>query len=148
MSKKDKLRKNITQIASHSQKESIKESVQQLIIYDGGSTNKQKPIVVLKYFDPAIECLSEWTQEELKSLSNTLSQIQSKTWQGVWEDTGLDCKPVPKDNDQFSSLIKLIDEEINILQMRVGRKPRIYGFRVNQYFFLYRLDRNHSVFPE
>lgn len=123
----------------------------ELTILGISGTNPERPYVALKYYDESHQCLSDWTQEELRSLSKTFRHIRSMTWHEIMRTggrikTGLGCT-VHKDRSKLPAIPEL-SHDLSFIEFRVTEKARIHGFRVGEAFFLCWLDRNHEIYPD
>lgn len=110
--------------------------------------------VVLKYFQAAFQCFSEWTRDELRAFSEFNRKVSSLTWPQIYSSGG---KGGGKSGLGYTAhdgtalppltLASTLSEDISWCEMRVTQKARVHGFRAGQGFFLVFLDRNHDVFP-
>jgi hypothetical protein len=117
---------------------------------------KSYPYIVLKYYRPDHQCFSEWTKPELKNLSSFIKKLGNATWQDITASGGNNKsgfgytrhKNVNSLPHCCKSVRDIISEDIQFFELRVSRKSRVHGFKVNEAFFLVLLDRNHAVYPQ
>lgn len=120
----------------------------------------KNPYVVLKYFQDAWQCFSDWEKDELKQFTGFLSYFAGHTWQQVYATSGksnkhglaytpYDLSTVPKAvKGHLEKVRGMISEDISFFELRVNQKKlRVHGFQAQSAFFLVLLDREHSVFP-
>lgn len=110
--------------------------------------------VVLKYFQAAYQCFSEWTRDELRAFSDFNRKVSSLTWPQTYSSGGKGGSKgglgyTAHDGSALPPLTFAsgLSEDISWCEMRVTQKARVHGFRAGQGFFLVFLDRNHEVFP-
>jgi hypothetical protein len=124
------------------------------------SVLKKNPYVVLKYFQEAWECFSEWEKDELQQFSGFLKHLGNHNWQQVYT-TG---SKIPKHGlaytkyeisgasdgakEHLKRVRQSISEEISFFELRVNQNTlRVHGFQSQSAFFLVLLDRSHAVLP-
>lgn len=116
---------------------------------------KDEPFVVLKYFEPSYQCLSEWTADELRSLTGLIDKIRDLSWPDIYKTAGSIGTKVGVGYTQHGSSVKLpeskrldnLSPDLTFFELRVSDKARVHGFRIKSAFFLVWLDRNHRICP-
>ena len=114
--------------------------------------------VALKYYNPSIECFSEWNRAELKGLSGFIEKINNRTWAMIYKSSGqagsklgngLAYTPHKNPNKLpgYKELSKQISDDITFFELRVTGVARVHGFRGLSAFFLVCLDRDHQSHP-
>lgn len=101
----------------------------------------EKVHVNLRYFQKANECFSAWQQAELKSFSNWLEKMSSRTVAQVTSTTQT-CHAHVGITKQLPLAVSL---DVKMYGLDVGKKARVHGFFVGNDFFLVWLDRNHNI---
>lgn len=112
-----------------------------------GSTDHLAPAFSFMHFDDRVECASTWASDEIRSLFNTLRLASSRTWRDVHASSGLNFKLIPPGQCK-RTLPSTISPDADLAEMRVTKKARIFGARVESVFYVIWLDRNHAVVPE
>lgn len=119
------------------------------------SEESTRPYVVLKYFQSAWQCFSEWEKAELKQFTQFLDRLSGSTWEQVYSAKGFGYKAyqvekIPNKSPQsyLNTVRKQISGEITFFELRISKEMRLHGFRCQSAFFLVLLDRSHNVFPE
>lgn len=117
------------------------------------ANGKGSVYVVLKYFEPTFECLSAWTTEQLRSLSDLIVTLRGLSWDELHQHGGIRPKQINLRTiacgDQILARVKdQLSPEISFIELRVNRAVRVHGFRVEDAFFLVLLDREHRVYPD
>lgn len=120
----------------------------------------KNPYVVLKYFQSAWECFSDWEKAELQLFSNFLTTLSGHTWSSVYKTagkgekkTGLGYTPYAVNDmkaggEPVKKVIQALSPEITLFELRVSQKIRVHGFQSQSAFFIILLDRQHRVFPD
>lgn len=112
-----------------------------------GSTDHLAPAFSFLHFDRGAECASIWAGDEMRSLFDTLRVASSRTWRDVRAADGLRFKLVPPGRCR-RALPLSISPDVDLVEMRVTQRARIFGTRVESVFYVIWLDRNHAVLPE
>lgn len=88
--------------------------------------------------------LSEWHGSELSELIGCFKKVERTIWKNILKDDGLDYKrhhhinlPLPKNFPPDATLDSI----------RVNQKMRLYGYRLNDVFYIVWFDREHLVCP-
>lgn len=123
--------------------------------YIGKDGDDQQPYIALKYYHPEHECLSSWSAEELKDLSNLSLKLQSMCWSQVKSQGGSVGKKTGLGMTKHTNVKKLphhpkmaqISPDVSFFELRANQVARVHGFRVDAAFFLCWLDRGHKVYP-
>ena len=118
-----------------------------------GSTNHLPPAFSFLHFDQDSECPSAWASEEIKTLFVRLKVAAGMTWEQVIKSggapgnkTGLGFTPV--DVKKCSRKLPMqLSDDIDLSEIRVSEKARIFGVRNESTYFVIWLDRNHAIFP-
>lgn len=112
-----------------------------------------KPHINLRYFDPDYECFSAWNDGELGALSKFIDTIRETSWQNLLKQggksgnkTGFGPTKLTFAQMPHVKTAHELSEDLTFLEMRVGLKARVFGFRQKNGFFLMALDRNHKHF--
>jgi hypothetical protein len=121
-------------------------------VTQGGSTDDFNPSFRFTYADENNWCLSEWNASEIDDLIRALKKIEKYTWSQIktqgsktkGESVGCGFKVIK----QHPVLPERISEDVNISEMRVCVKKRIFGFRIDSVYYIVWFDRDHSVCPE
>jgi len=118
---------------------------------DGGTD--AIPYVALKYYEPAFQCFSEWTPDELRAFSDFNRKLRNLTWPLIYRSGG---RPGTKTGLGYTALgssplrrplSKPISDDISWFELRVTQRARVHGFRAGPAFCLVYLDRAHELFP-
>lgn len=119
-----------------------------------GSTDHLAPAFSFFHFDGKTECPSSWVGDDMRLLFDTLRVASSMTWGDVRKTgghggtaTGVGFKPIPPGRCK-RALPPTIAPDVDLAEMRVSKKARIFGVRVESVFYVIWLDRNHVVLPE
>lgn len=109
-----------------------------------GESSEHKSLVFsFAYTCPNHFQLSDWQHEELKGLINKLRDFSNMKWSEIRKIKGF--KPV--DHSTFSQpLPKNISPEVTILEFRTSGRARVFGFRLEETFYIIWFDRNHEVY--
>lgn len=89
--------------------------------------------------------ISDWHGSELKLLIDCFKKIEALKWKDILRDNGLNWE---RNANIAIQLPNALPEDLKLYSMRVDGKKRIYGYRVQQYFYIIWFDRNHIVCPE
>ncbi len=89
--------------------------------------------------------LSEWHGNELKDLIDCFKKLESKTWKEIKKDKGLKYKMITK---IAIPPPKILPPDARLSSIRVCSKKRLYGYRVENCFYIIWFDKNHRVCPE
>jgi|HigsolmetaAR203D_1030402.scaffolds.fasta_scaffold26797_2 hypothetical protein len=109
-----------------------------------GSTDHLPPVFSFAFACPNHFQLSEWQREELKHLVDTLRRYSRMKWEEIRKVKGFRSV----DPNTFSvPLPDDISPDIVILEFRVSKRARIFGYRSKQVFHIIWFDRNHEVYP-
>ena len=114
--------------------------------------------VGLKYYNPSVECFSEWDKSELRGFSGFIQQVNGRTWAMIYKSAGrardklgngLAYTPhkKPEKLPGYKELIGQINEDITFFELRVTGEARVHGFRALSTFFLVCLDKDHRFHP-
>lgn len=119
-----------------------------------GSTDHLPPSFSFYHFDSSSECPSDWKTDEMKSLFSSLKDASSMTWQQV-KATGGHGKHAQgiafKSVSPAQAARKLpanLADDIDLSEMRVSDRARIFGVRNEATYYVIWLDKDHQVFPE
>ncbi|MEH2148588.1 MAG6450 family protein [Nostoc sp.] len=118
----------------------------------GETTDHLKPSFRFKHADPNRWCLSKWEAEEIVDLMRALQKIENHTWLQIksqgsktrGESVGCGFKVIK----QHPTLPSSVSDDTVISEMRVCKKKRIFGFRIDSIYYIVWFDRDHSVCPE
>lgn len=116
-----------------------------LELYEDSWDRDDYPVFSFRHADNNRYLLSEWQEDELKSLIETFKKMESLKWSEINKHKGLNCKPVDPDVLP-AELPEMVSPDVTILQIRVSKKARIFGYRIKNVFHLIWFDRNHDVF--
>ena len=106
------------------------------------SQSSDEPVHVnLRYFQKSNECFSAWQKTELKSFSNWLEKMASKTPSQITQVTQT-CHAHIGVRKELPNSISL---DVRMYCLDVGRKARVHGFFIENNFFIVWLDRNHNI---
>lgn len=161
--KKDKLKAQIVEEANSVRLSASEKRIFDLVERDAvkaSSVLHKNPYVVLKYFQDAWECFSDWEKDELREFSGFLKHLAGHNWGQVYA-TG---SKIPKHGLAYTKydfaltdpgakghlerVRDQISEDISFFELRVNQKTlRVHGFQSQSAFFLVLLDRGHAVFP-
>lgn len=111
----------------------------------GISFDDTKAILSFLYADKTKWKLSSWKNTELDDLISCFQEIESLTWNDIKKSKGLKYGSVhnpPEINNNN------ISWDVDVKEMRVDRRKRIMGFRVQNIFYIVWFDRDHSVCAE
>lgn len=90
--------------------------------------------------------LSEWQPREIDQLIEVFKRLESCTWKEIRRNKGFGYTVV--DPESFScELPEFISPDITIIELRVSKRARLFGFRSNNVFNIIWFDRNHEVIP-
>ncbi|MBW4662191.1 MAG: hypothetical protein KME15_26360 [Drouetiella hepatica Uher 2000/2452] len=119
-----------------------------------GSTDDQHPSFRFTNADGNRYKLSAWKPAEIDDLIGALKKIEKHTWAQIksqgsknrGESVGCGFKII----ENHPQLPASISEDINISEMRVCQKKRIFGFRIpsSPIYCIVWFDRDHSVCRE
>lgn len=117
--------------------------------------SRDKPYINLKYYQPEYECLSEWTPDELKALSEFVRKFRNLTWEQIYRSGGKlgEKSGLGYTSHKTKTLLPKFSEldnfshDLTFFELRVTQKARVHGFRIKAAFFLVWLDRNHRIYP-
>lgn len=119
-----------------------------------GSTDHLPPAFSFYHFDSDSECPSTWNSDEMKSLFTSLKLASSMTWQQVRSTggqarnaQGIAYKPVSL-KQAARKLPGNLAEDIDLSEMRISDRARIFGVRNEATYYIVWLDKDHQVFPE
>ncbi|WYP28464.1 hypothetical protein NSQ54_10310 [Alkalihalobacillus sp. FSL W8-0930] len=114
----------------------------------GHNTNDLAPHFSFKHACNHHFQLSDWQSIELAELIECFRKLESQSWTNIMKQSkrGLGyCKVDPK---TFSkSLPEYISPEHTIIELRVNKKARLFGYRWENVFHIIWFDRNHDVYP-
>ena len=89
--------------------------------------------------------LSDWHNTELKELIRCFKKIENLTWNDIKTHNGLNYEPI-------SSLAieppANIPPDASFSSLRVSKESRLYGFRLEDTFYIIWFDKNHIVCPK
>lgn len=109
-----------------------------------GSTDHLPPVFSFAETCPNHFKLCDWQYEELKHLNDVLRRYSRMSWAEIRKEKGFG----PVDSSTFSvQLPQYISPDIAILEFRVNKRARIFGYRARQVFNIIWFDRNHEVYP-
>lgn len=118
-------------------------------VEDEGSTNHLKPHFSFKSVCNNHFLLSDWTSRELSDLIQTFKTLESMSWGDIMNQGkkgGLGCCVV--NSAHFSKrLPETISPEVSIIEFRVNKKARLFGYRWRNVYHIIWFDRNHDVYP-
>lgn len=89
--------------------------------------------------------ISTWHDTELKLLIECFKKIEALKWKDIFKDSGLNWE---RNSNIAIQLPSGLPEDSKLHSVRVDGKKRIYGYRVQEYFYIIWFDRNHIVCPE
>lgn len=90
--------------------------------------------------------LSEWQPKEIEQLISVFKKLESCSWKEIRRNKGFGYKIV--DPDTFScNLPENISPDETIIELRVSKKARLFGYRGKNIFYIIWFDRNHEVYP-
>lgn len=108
--------------------------------------------VALRYYQPGIQCFSEWTPDELRAFSDFNRKVSAQTWQQIITSGGKGEKKAglgytPHDGRGLpnTDVLRGLSQDLSWIELRVTLKARVHGFRASNIFFLVFLDRNHEL---
>jgi len=88
--------------------------------------------------------LKDWQKNELQSLMSSFKKIEGMQWKEIKKDQGLDYETITTFN------VKLPDSfppDVGLKSLRVDQKRRLYGYRVQDTFYIIWFDKDHIVCP-
>jgi hypothetical protein len=93
--------------------------------------------------------VSRWEQAELVQLINRLKYFELNTWDQIRTSGGQGASSggigyKPLEGHPFK-LPPNIPQDITLHEFRIGRKPRLYGFRDNAEFYIIWFDNEHVL---
>jgi hypothetical protein len=88
--------------------------------------------------------LSDWHGKELKLLIDCFKKIETSTWRQIQSDTGLNFE---RNKNIAIPLPSNFPPDANLCSIRVNQKMRLYGYRVQEFFYIVWFDKNHIVCP-
>ena len=97
--------------------------------------------VNLKHFQKSCECFSKWHAIELKSFSNWVEKMASRTQAQVTSVT----QTCHAHKGRSRPLPATVSPEVNMYSLDVGPKTRVHGFFFDGTFFLVWLDRDGAI---
>ena len=114
--------------------------------------NNEQVFVSIKEFQNDFECFSDWSSAEMSKFWNFNNKLHNATWQQVYSTSstgankrGFALTYIPKENYPSNQFINNLSEDIKMFELRVDDKMRVHGFRIEQYFYLCYLDREHKI---
>lgn len=111
-----------------------------------GSTDNLQPVFSFRDLCNNHFQLHEWQEDEIKKLVQTFRDCGNWTWSEAKKVRGFNLKPV--DPRTFSkSLPEFISPDLTILEFRVSKRARVFGYRARNVFHIIWFDRNHEVYP-
>lgn len=119
-----------------------------------GSTDHVAPSFSFLHLDSDAECPSAWNSDEMKSLFNTMKKASSMTWRQVKETGGhgRHAQGIAFKNISTKAATRKLPsnlaEDIDLSEMRVSDRARIFGVRNEATYYVIWLDRDHAVCPE
>lgn len=115
------------------------------------NTDQEHPCLNLKYYDYDYACFSELSQEDLKQFTALNRKFREMTWLQIKQQggkknkSGLAPTKILKKQLPKSAILDMLSEDIEILELRLSQKARIFGFRSAATFFLIFLDSQHKI---
>jgi hypothetical protein len=88
--------------------------------------------------------LSEWRGGELDDLISCFKKVESSLWKNILKDDGLNYE---KHHHIAFPLPSNFPPDAALDSIRVTQKMRLYGYRVDNVFYIIWFDREHSVCP-
>jgi hypothetical protein len=108
-------------------------------------TDHLPPVFSFKHVCNNHYYLTDWRSEELQRLIDTFRTMESLNWSEVIRYKGLGFKIV--DPKTFSTdLPEVISPDISIIEFRVSKRARLFGYRDKNIFNIIWFDRNHEVY--
>lgn len=88
--------------------------------------------------------IESWTGKEMKLLVDKFKMIESLTWLEIQRHSGLDFK-----EESYTAIAKpeTVPQDTTLSSIRIDKKMRIFGYRVNDFFYIVFFDKNHIVCP-
>lgn len=113
------------------------------------STDDRHPAFRFKHADENKYCLRDWKAPELDDLVRAFKKIEGYTWGQIKGHGG-------KLGNKVGTGFGVIDKNLPTLpdgvppdavisEMRVDGTKRIFGYRVDEFYYLIWFDRNHEV---
>lgn len=156
MSNRNRLKKIVQKQAESTDDKTLSLKIREaalLSLSDG--TNNDTAFVNLKYYRHEHQCLSTWTQDELRAFSAFCRKITQTSWTNIYRTSGApgdkqglgytihsnrNVLPKSPDLEKFSP-------DLTWFELRVTGEARVHGFRCKSAFFLVYLDRQHEIYP-
>lgn len=88
--------------------------------------------------------ISDWQKSELENLIETFKKFESIEWKKIYDDSGLNWE---RNSHIAIKLPKSFPKDAKLHSIRVNGKMRLYGYRVQEFFYIVWFDKNHEVCP-
>ncbi len=115
--------------------------------------NNNPAYVYFKYYDHKYQCLSEWSQDELKLFTSFVEKLRNTSWIDIYKSGASQnksgfgytiCKQTNLLPNQI--IVNSLSEDTTFFELRVSQEARVHGFRARTAFCLIWLDRNHEIY--
>ncbi len=116
-------------------------------------SNNNPAYVYLKYYDHKHQCLSEWSQDELKLFTAFVEKLRTTTWTDIYKSGGsinksglgyTICKQTSLLPNQ--DIVNSLSQDTTFFELRISQVARVHGFRTRTAFCLIWLDRKHQIY--
>ena len=112
--------------------------------------NDANVFISFRFIQHKVECLSDWTKDEMKLFWNFIERIHEHTWQMVLSQSGkgeqkagLGYTPMSRDIYP-GDFTKEFDPLVEFFELRISQKARVHCFRNESICYVCWLDRNHN----
>jgi len=116
----------------------------------GRSTDHENPSFRFGHADENRYRLRDWSGPEIDQLLQTLRRMERLTWREIKttggqgrSSGGLGYKPIERRS--LPSLPDGMPPDVQIHEVRVSERMRLFGYRVDAIFHLVWFDREHAV---
>lgn len=89
--------------------------------------------------------LSSWKSTELKLLIDCFKKVESETWNIIRHDIGLNLEVIKHIDLHRPSTLP---PDATFRSIRVSNSMRLYGYRLQDTFYIIWFDREHIVCPQ
>jgi hypothetical protein len=109
------------------------------------NTDNTAPTFSFKSCDENQFTLSKWQPKEIEQLISTLKRLEHCTWQQIKNNKGFGYKKVDPDTLNYA-LPEYISPDETIIELRVSKRARLFGYRSRNIYHIIWFDRNHDVY--
>ncbi|MBW8684553.1 MAG6450 family protein [Chitinophaga rhizophila] len=113
--------------------------------------NDAHVIASIRLIQHDYQCFSDWSKQDMRSFWSFIGKLHRYDWKNLLDTggkvnkTGLAPTIISKDRYPNTTFRNSMEDNIDMIELRVDNTKRVHGFRVGPIFYICWLDKNHAI---